>query len=297
MAIFINALWQGLNYRGRESHWAFIFHRVSGLAVLLFLGIHILDTATVYFIPSLYEHAIGLYRTTLFMLGEIGLVAALLYHGLNGYKIIYFDQKPARWKAGAEAQWFWVIVVASFLLWLPAAFIMGRSLWLNNICQCPPVAESGPVVFPAWANTGIVISLAAAVIIVARLAMIKSALPGVKRNFDTWMWLFMRWSGVLLVPLAWVHVLINDVIVGVHAIDLDYVALRWASIGWQAYDVALLAFTFAHGMNGLRTIVNDYFHNEGLNKFINRALLIAWLVITIIGAVAIIGGVRSATGV
>jgi succinate dehydrogenase/fumarate reductase cytochrome b subunit len=30
------------------------------------------------------------------MLGEIGLVAAVLFHGLNGYKIIYFDQRPGR---------------------------------------------------------------------------------------------------------------------------------------------------------------------------------------------------------
>lgn len=297
MATLINTLWQGINYRGRESHWAFIFHRVSGLAVLAFLVIHILDTSTVYFFPSLYEHAIGLYRTTPFILGEIGLAAALIYHGLNGYKIIYFDQKPARWKAEAEAKWFWAIVGASFLLWLPAAFLMGRALYLHNICQCPPAAESGPVEFPAWANVGIVISLAAAVVVVVRMASIQAAVPGVKRNFDTWMWLFMRWSGVLLVPLAWVHALINAVLVGVHAIDLDYVAMRWASLGWQMYDIALLSFTFAHGMNGLRYVVNDYIHNEGLNKFLNRALLIAWLVITLIGAVAIIGGVRKATGV
>ncbi|MBI2976433.1 MAG: succinate dehydrogenase, partial [Chloroflexi bacterium] len=115
----------------------------------------------------------------------------------------------------------------------------------------------------------------------------------VRRNFDTWMWLFMRWSGVLLVPLAWVHVLINDVIFGVHAIDLNYVALRWATLGWRVYDMALLAFTFAHGMNGLRYVVTDYVHNAGLKKALNWAMLAGWVIITAIGAVAIIGGVSA----
>lgn len=296
MTTLITTLWEGVRYRGREGHWAYIFHRISGLAVLSFLTIHILDTSTVYFFPSLYEHAINVYRSTPFLLGEIALVAAVIYHGLNGYKIIYFDQRPDRWNPDSDAKWFWGIVAASFLLWLPAAYFMGRALYLNNICQCPP-PESDASGLPLAADIAIVASLAVAVVIVAPMITVGAPASGVKRNFETWMWMFMRWSGVLLVPLAWVHVLINDVIVGVHRINLDYVALRWASLGWQVYDMALLAFAFAHGMNGLRTIVGDYVHHQGWKKALNWALLIAWVVITLIGAVAIIGGVRNATGV
>ena len=112
------------------------------------------------------------------------------------------------------------------------------------------------------------------------------------KNFETTAWLWMRYSGVLLIPLVWVHVLIQDVLVGVHAIDLDYVALRWATLGWRVYDGALLAFTFAHGMNGLRNVLNDYVGGRRTRRALDILLLIAWLVITAIGAVAIIGGVR-----
>ena len=112
------------------------------------------------------------------------------------------------------------------------------------------------------------------------------------RNFETTAWLWMRYSGVLLIPLVWIHVLIQDVLVGVHAIDLDYVALRWATLGWRVYDGALLAFTFAHGMNGLRNVLNDYVRGRRTRRALDIALLVAWLVITAIGAVAIIGGVR-----
>lgn len=114
----------------------------------------------------------------------------------------------------------------------------------------------------------------------------------VPKNFETYAWLFMRYSAILLIPLVWIHVLINDVLVGVHAIDLDYVAMRWAITGWRIYDMALLAFAFAHGVNGLRTVLRDYVHRPGARRVLDWALLIGWLLISAIGAFAIIGGVR-----
>lgn len=112
------------------------------------------------------------------------------------------------------------------------------------------------------------------------------------RSYDNTAWKWMRYSGLLLIPLAWIHVLLQDVLVGVHAIDIDYVALRWASLGWRVYDFALLAFAFAHGVNGLRQVLFDYVHGEKTRQWLNYILLILWLIISLIGAVAIIGGVR-----
>jgi len=76
------------------------------------------------------------------------------------------------------------------------------------------------------------------------------------RSYESTAWRWMRYSAFLLIPLAWGHVIINDVLVGVHAIDLNLVATRWAFVGWRIYDAALLAFAFAHGMNGLRQVLN-----------------------------------------
>jgi len=115
---------------------------------------------------------------------------------------------------------------------------------------------------------------------------------GPTRNLETWAWLFMRWSGVLLIPLAWTHVLLNDVLIGVHRIDLDYVALRWAMVGWRVFDAALLAFAFAHGVNGLRHVVDDYVHAPRLNRALKWLMLAVWAAITAVGAIALIGGVR-----
>ncbi len=120
-------------YNGREGQLSFLLHRLSGLGTLLFLAVHILDTSTVYFFPSLYSHAIDLYRSTPFMLGEIVLVFMVIYHGVNGARRAIFDLFiPDRWNIQTQrksAKW---TLAISILLWLPAAYLMGRSMLVHN---------------------------------------------------------------------------------------------------------------------------------------------------------------------
>src|SRR3989338_11691041 len=277
----LSGFFAGLFYRGREGHLSFIGHRLAGLGTVLFLGIHILDTATFYFIPSLYVHAIELYRSTLFMFGEILLVAAVIFHGINGLKIILNDTFPHWWSKSDERSGFWRIAALTLVLWAPAAFMMGRNLYLNNFCRCAPESTVDAV---ALSNFSLVSIPVAMVIIIAvlvfgasthRLATPRGvSVPG--HTLETWSWLFMRWSGSLLIPLVWIHVLIQDVLVGVHAIDIDFVALRWALVGWRVYDIALLGFAFGHGMNGLRHVANDYITSPRASRVVNGLIFVGW---------------------
>ena len=114
----------------------------------------------------------------------------------------------------------------------------------------------------------------------------------VAQNYESLAWKWMRYSGLLLIPLAWGHILIQDVLVGVHQINLDYVAMRWATLGWRIYDFLLLAFAFAHGVNGLRQVLNDFIKNEETIRLASWLLLVFWLILSLIGAIAIIGGVQ-----
>jgi succinate dehydrogenase / fumarate reductase cytochrome b subunit len=114
------------HYRGREGMTAFLLHRISGLAVLLFLSIHIYDTALVYFNPSGYEDFMAVYRSPYFLLAEIALVAGVIYHGLNGFRIALFDLViPAAWSINRERFYVRLTILLAFILWLPAAAIMG----------------------------------------------------------------------------------------------------------------------------------------------------------------------------
>jgi succinate dehydrogenase / fumarate reductase membrane anchor subunit len=115
----------------------------------------------------------------------------------------------------------------------------------------------------------------------------------VSQGFEITAWKWMRYSGILLIPLAWFHVALQDVIVGVHQIDLEYVAMRWDLLAWRVYDFLLLAFAFAHGMNGLRQVLNDYVRGERNRRRLSWGLLVFWAVISLIGMVAIVGGVRT----
>lgn len=122
-----------IGYRGREGQISFILHRLTGLGTLLFLSIHILDTATVYFFPSLYAHAIDLYRSTPLMIGEIILVFCVIYHGINGLRIAIFDLfLTEMWNIDVQrkaASW---TLAAAIVLWLPAAVWMGRAILVFN---------------------------------------------------------------------------------------------------------------------------------------------------------------------
>jgi succinate dehydrogenase / fumarate reductase membrane anchor subunit len=112
------------------------------------------------------------------------------------------------------------------------------------------------------------------------------------KNYEAWAWKWMRYSGILMLPLVWGHVLIQDVVVGVHAIDNAYVLARWSSLFWQTYDILLLAFTFAHGMNGLRQVLYDVVHTEKARRRLARLLFVVWLVISAIGGIAIVAAAQ-----
>ncbi|MBI1854713.1 MAG: succinate dehydrogenase [Chloroflexi bacterium] len=112
------------------------------------------------------------------------------------------------------------------------------------------------------------------------------------KNFEITAWKWMRYSGLLLIPLAWGHVLIQDVLVGVDRIDLNYVSMRWAYLGWRAYDLFLLVFALAHGINGLRQVVLDFFSTRKNIRWLNQTLLALWLVLVLAGIAALVGGVR-----
>jgi succinate dehydrogenase / fumarate reductase, cytochrome b subunit len=126
---FMTTLSGYLGYRGREGHWSFLLHRITGLGTGLFLTVHIIDIAFVYFAPQLYLEMIGVYQSTLFSLGEIALVFCVIYHGVNGLRIAYFDMfAPKNWAIPSERKSFWWTLGISMVLWVPAAIIMGVNL-------------------------------------------------------------------------------------------------------------------------------------------------------------------------
>ena len=78
----------GTLYRGGEGMWSWVAQRITGIAVFFFLYVHVVDTALVRVSPEAYDLIIATYKTPIVNLLEVGLVGAVLYHALNGLRVI-----------------------------------------------------------------------------------------------------------------------------------------------------------------------------------------------------------------
>ncbi len=84
---------RGTVYRGRSGQWAFLTHRITGVLVFLFLLLHVVVVSLVAR-PDLYDEVHELYVNVVLRLFEVGLLFALVFHALNGLRIVMLDFFP-----------------------------------------------------------------------------------------------------------------------------------------------------------------------------------------------------------
>jgi succinate dehydrogenase / fumarate reductase cytochrome b subunit len=96
--------------------WSWVLHRITGVSIFFFLLVHTLDTALVRLDPVAYNAVIETYKTPIIGVAELGLVAAILFHALNGVRIILVDF----WSKGAKYQrvMFWIVIALAFALFV-----------------------------------------------------------------------------------------------------------------------------------------------------------------------------------
>lgn len=107
-------------------------------------------------------------------------------------------------------------------------------------------------------------------------------------NFELYSWYFFRVSGLLLILLAITHVVIMHVINTVDEIDYDFVADRWNSPFWRAFDWLMLVLALLHGLNGARIAVDDYVRPRGWRVFAHSVLWSTLIIFLIIGSIAVV---------
>lgn len=84
---------RGSVYRGRSGQWAFVTHRITGFLVFFFLLLHIIDVSLVSR-PQLYDEVHELYGNVVLRLFEVGLLFGLVFHSLNGLRVVMLDFFP-----------------------------------------------------------------------------------------------------------------------------------------------------------------------------------------------------------
>ena len=107
-------------------------------------------------------------------------------------------------------------------------------------------------------------------------------------NFERYSWIFMRISGLVLVFLVLGHLLIMNILDGgVQRINFGFVAGRWSSPFWQAWDLLQLWLAMLHGANGMRTVISDYAERDKTRFWLLTLLAVATVFTLVLGTLVI----------
>jgi succinate dehydrogenase / fumarate reductase cytochrome b subunit len=131
-------------YKGQSGMWSWLFHRISGLGILLFLLVHIVDVSLLGFGPRVYNDGILLFDSVIVRLVSLSLVAAVFYHALNGVRIMIVDF----WRKGVLYQkaMFIAALVVTIAIFIPFAVIILRPAFTPVVAwffQLPTTASAG----------------------------------------------------------------------------------------------------------------------------------------------------------
>lgn len=319
MSSLVLTVKETLRYRGAIGQWSWVLHRLTGIGVVLFLALHVIDTSWAVFYPDLYVKAIAAYQSPIFTIGEFGLVFAVVYHAFNGVRIAVFDNKPELWKYQSQA----AIGVFILTLLVLAPVFLGMAGHVVDFY----VTEQGiagdkmldVIVFSIVEQfpfiAGFVGVLVGAIVLAGVYGMVTgggsspSKYPQASPIERFW-WAFMRLSGLLILPLVFGHLAMMHVIQGVFDITaaeqvvmtleqngsigvvpsaVEFVYHRWSYAAggvfiWRIYDLFLLVLVVLHGFNGLRYVLTDYTAD---NDFLRRTSV---ALCTIIAAILLIVG-------
>jgi succinate dehydrogenase / fumarate reductase cytochrome b subunit len=82
--------------RIEQGRWAFWAHRVSGVAIFAFLALHVVDVSLYALSAELYDEVHVLYGSAPLRVFECALLVAILFHALNGLRLLAIDLADVR---------------------------------------------------------------------------------------------------------------------------------------------------------------------------------------------------------
>ena len=116
----------GTPYRGREGQWSWILHRATGVGIILFLFAHVVDTAVIGWGPEAYEKVLSVYHNPFVQTLELALVGMVIFHALNGLRIMLVDFWPKA--AEYHVPIFWATMVVFVAVMGPITWKIGSAI-------------------------------------------------------------------------------------------------------------------------------------------------------------------------
>jgi succinate dehydrogenase / fumarate reductase cytochrome b subunit len=112
----------GAKYKGGGPMLAWALHRISGLAIVSFVALHVLAS----FLTQQLGSDLGIAINTLYesLYFQLFMVFCAIFHGVNGLRIIVLDIWPRLIRYQKESTWLeWFVILPLYGL---TAFIMIR---------------------------------------------------------------------------------------------------------------------------------------------------------------------------
>ncbi len=264
----------GSIYLGGTGMLTWLLHRISGIAVVYFLTLHIYEALQLFGGPAAYNEATEAYKQLWFRPFEVLLVLAVTYHALNGLRVWMFDTWPQTTKYHRTV--FKIGTAIFILVAIAISVVMLRPLLGKSLAEILAIKSTGalmyalaivlpvalPVLYIGWRGSG----LSVGPMIVSQS---NSRPIPTKNGFERFMWSFMRLSGLLMVVLVFIHLTIMHFTNDIADITGQFVLTRFAATPiWIILDLAILLLAWMHGLNGLRVVLMDYVKRGSTQKVI-----------------------------
>jgi succinate dehydrogenase hydrophobic anchor subunit len=225
-----------LGFYARTRGEAFVlswFHRIAGIGLVIFLWMHLLTSFTT---PALYNSSIGLFA----------LAILLIYHSLNGGRLILFEVFGVR-NDGSMIRWVWGLSFL-YILFLGLFMVIGNQevsafLFWSVMFVCGLILCFG-VAFRIW------------------------------RTEHAMGWKLQRITGAFLLTIAPAHIAFTHLNLSAGQ-QANAAIIRMQGIFINVVDLALLVGVLYHGGYGLISVLGDYLSSRLLR--IGAALVITFL--------------------
>ncbi len=109
------------NYRKFTGSWAWILHRLSGLALIFYLALHIWVINTLTRGAEHFDKIMNFLGSPLFKFLEVGLWGVILYHAFNGVRIVIVDFSKG---SLIHKKLYYILIAAAFILWAAGSFLI-----------------------------------------------------------------------------------------------------------------------------------------------------------------------------
>jgi succinate dehydrogenase cytochrome b556 subunit len=220
-------------------------HRVSGAFLVLFIWFHIYTLSSL-LEPASYDAKMRIFKIFIFTFLEWALAIPVIYHALNGGRLILYEGFGNRRDKGAIR---WVAILSAlYLLLLALVMLLGNQ-------------EVSAVFFWLMATLG-------------GLALCGAVVARIWDNPHRALWKLQRITGAYLLVVIPAHLLFMHLSLSVGH-DSALVIHRLQNYFIKAVDLSLLLSALFHGGYGLWSAAGDYL---GLGRArLALGLVIAWV--------------------